>query len=161
MLTSTLRSRLVGLTKKQYLHSRVFSTAPIHRLPINLEQAFSGKLDLDWTPEIVTAAGIAKVWLYDSYHGCDNAESVARGTASLSVKDAHDCSLLFTSDSLQSLPRLDFDAWTHQASVAPEIVAHHQRQALLSAGIQVSPTTATCMVRSDRRRYEERACLTT
>ena len=149
MLTSTVRSRraLVGLTKKQCLHSRVFSATPISRLHIDLLPAFSGKLDLEWTPEIVTAAGIAKVWLYESYRGCDNAESVARGTASLSVKDAHNCSLLFTSYSLQSLPRLGFDAWTLQASTAQEIVAHHQRQALLRAGIQVSHMTATYMVR--------------
>jgi hypothetical protein len=159
MLTST-RSRLVGLTKKQCLHSRVFSATPISRLHIDLLPAFSGKLNREWTPEIVTTAGIAKVWLYDSYRGSDNAESVARGTASLNVKDALDCSLLFTSDCLQSLSRLDFDAWTLQASTVQEIVAHHQRDALLRAGHEVSPTTTTYMVRSDRRRYEVRACLT-
>jgi hypothetical protein len=46
MLGYTMRFRLVGLTDKPFLHSRVFSTARLHRQPINLKQAFSGKLDL-------------------------------------------------------------------------------------------------------------------
>jgi len=93
MLGYTMRSRLVGLANKPFLRSRVFSTAPVVRERINLEQAFTGKLNLDWTPEIVTRAGIVGVLNYTIASGCDNAESIVRGKASLRETDAHNCSL--------------------------------------------------------------------
>lgn len=83
MLTSNLRSRLVGLANKPFLLSRVFSTAPIHRRRFDLEQAFAGKLNLDWTPEIVTRAGITEVLNYTIASGCDNAGSIVRGKAKI------------------------------------------------------------------------------
>jgi hypothetical protein len=133
MLTSNLRSRLVGLANKPFLLSRVFSTAPIHRRRFDLEQAFAGKLNLDWTPE----------------SGCDNAGSIVRGKASLREPDAHNCSLYFTADLLESLPKLRSDVWKLQASIAQWIIEHHQYRALLRAGFSVSSTTATQSHRPD------------
>ncbi|GAB7324804.1 hypothetical protein MBLNU13_g08644t2 [Cladosporium sp. NU13] len=98
MLTSTLRSRLVSLANKPFLYSRVFSAALVHRQRIELRQAFAGKLDLDWTPEIVTMVGMATVMDYSCHSVCDNAESIVRAKASLVEKGAHECNLHFTSD---------------------------------------------------------------
>lgn len=151
MLTSILRSRLVGLPNKPFLRSRVFSTAPVHRLPFqrlpfNVERALRGELGLTWTPEIVTMESIAKAFIYCSHTDCDNAASLARAKASLTEKDAHNCNLLFTSDHLKSLPKLGFNIWRLQAGTAHKIVQYHQHQALLRAGILVSSTTATRIV---------------
>jgi hypothetical protein len=109
MLGYTMRSRLVGLTNKLFLHSRVFFTVRLHRQPIDLRQALPGKLDLDRMPEIVTVVGMARALGYSSYVHCDNAEAITQAKASLREKDAHNCNLLFTSDLLESLPKLDFD----------------------------------------------------
>ena len=142
MLGYTMRSRLVGLANKPFLRSRVFSTAPVVRERINLEQAFTGKLNLDWTPEIVTIVGMARALGYISYVHDDNAELITRAKASLKERNAHNCNLLFTPDLLASLPKLDFDAWQLQATAARRIIQHHQHRALIRANIFVSSTTA-------------------
>ena len=149
MSSFAMRSRLAGLAglaSKPFLHSRVFSTAPVYRLPFNVGQAFQGELDLDWTPEIVTPVGVCNALIYDSHTDCSDAASLARIKASLAQKDAINYNLLFTSDHLESLPKLDFDAWRLQAATARKIVKYHQHQALLRAGISVSSTTATRIV---------------
>lgn len=156
MLASILRSRLTGLANKTSLHSRFFSTSSVQRIRFDLQQAFTGKLNLDWTPEIVTKAGILEVLNYTIASGCDNAESIVRGKASLRQADAHNCSLHFTPDLLESLPRLRSDVWKLQASIAQWIIEHHQYRALLRAGISVSSTTATHIIRSRRTRLTDR-----
>jgi hypothetical protein len=137
MLTSKLRSQLAGFANKPRLYSRVFSTAPVSRLPIDLVKAVEGKVDLGWTPEIVTMEGINRVAAYDSHIPTCEAKRFVRGIASLKAGTAHNCRLIYTMEILECLPRQGYGDFQLQAITAREIIGHHQQRALHRAGIFV------------------------
>ena len=97
MLGCTMRSRLVGLTNKPILRSRVFSAAPSLREGINV-RTFFGSRNTGKTPKFVTAEGLRNVTKFSQAH------AVARAEASLKAKDAHNCYLSFTSEVLAHQP---------------------------------------------------------
>jgi hypothetical protein len=86
---------------------------------------------------------MARALGYSSYVQRDSAEAINQAKASLRKKDAHNCNLLFTSDLLESLPKLGFDIWPHQGGAAHKVIQHHQHHALVRGGIFVSSATAT------------------
>jgi hypothetical protein len=129
-----MRSRLAGLASKPILHSRVFSTAPVHGLRINPFGAFFSKLGTNQTPEFVTAEGLRNVTKFSKAH------ALARAKASLKTKDAHNCYLHFTSEGKDALPVFRNENWRVQAGAALKIAEHEQRLALVRAGIPVSYT---------------------
>ena len=134
MLAYNTRSRLAGLASKPILHSRAFSKAPVlQHNHINLADALSGRNRSRWTNEIMITEGLRKM----------DKLAVARASASLTDKHAHDCNLLLTPSpiSLVDLPIIVARSWKAEASVALEIIEHEQRLALSRAGISVSCAT--------------------
>lgn len=151
MLGRTMRTRLAGLASSPFLHSRVFSTAPIIREGINV-RSFFRLPNNDQRPEFVTAEGLRNVTKFSQAH------AKARAEASLKAKDAHNCYLLFPPQILAEGPILENDARKAQVGAALKIVEYEQHLAVHRAGIQVSgvvivvvtiqttlPTTTKCL----------------
>lgn len=131
MSSFAMRTRLAGLASKPFLHSRVFSTAPILREGMSL-RSFIRLLNHGQRPEFVTAEGLSNVAKFSK------AQATARVEASLKAKDAHNCYLMFPPEILAKGPILENDAGKAQVGAAMKIVEHEQRLAVLRAGIQVS-----------------------
>ena len=131
MSSFAMRTRLAGLASKPFLHSRVFSTAPILREGMSL-RSFIRLLNHGQGPEFVTAEGLRSVAEFSK------AQAMARFEASLKAKDAHNRYLIFPPEILAKGPILENDAGKAQVGAAMKIVEHEQRLAVLRAGIQVS-----------------------